>query len=332
MDYTHPCHVGCKYSVDKEWAWQHFSDFDHEEDLQLKHPQLLHSHQTRGGGLDTRTSTTADDAGSAASSQVLLSGWKYLTDAGGGVGAANGGGGGAASSSSGSSTGSSSTWASPSTSSPAAAAPGGTGVEGQLEGSLGGSLFSADFFQPFPPKASERATAGPRGSVEGAKNGPGLANLDQIADVLQQVTTGRMEQSAHPNRYHRPQNLHGYQRGQAHHARAHPHQAQQLQHHQQHHHHHPQYHQQPQRGYQPSPGILAPLRDPLAYQPHHLDQQHQHAYLQLQSVPVSRMAGSGGGENEQSIAGGVVSSSGRMAHASASRPTQAMQSSWQPSG
>lgn len=22
MDYTHPCHVGCKYSVDKEWAWQ----------------------------------------------------------------------------------------------------------------------------------------------------------------------------------------------------------------------------------------------------------------------------------------------------------------------
>lgn len=329
MDYTHPCHVGCKYSVDKEWAWQHFSDFDHEEDLQLKHPQPLHSHQTRGGGLDTRTSTTADDEGSAASSQVLLSGWNCLTDAGGGGGAANGGGGGAASSSSGSSTGSSSTWASPSTSSPAAAAPGGTGVEGQAEGPLGGSLFSADFFQPFPPKASERAAAGPREGVEGAKNGPGLANLDQIADVLQQVTTGRMEQSAHPNRYHRPQHGHGYQRGQAHHARAHPHQAQQLQHYQQHHHHHPQYHQQPQRGYQPSPGILAPLRDPLAYQPHHLDQQHPHAYLQLQSVPGSRMAGSGG-ENEQSIAGGVVSSSGRMAHASASRPTQAMQSSWQP--
>ncbi len=185
MDYTHPCHVGCKYSVDKEWAWQHFSDFDHIEDAQ----QLL----------DSRSNTTTEDEESVSDHVILEGGWNYLDEAGGG------GPGGA---------GSSNTWVP----SPSSSAAGGGG--GGLEGPLGASLFSSDFFKPFNPAGGASSSSGASPSA-GASVGS-LGSMDSMAAALHNVATtsprhhhggyggGHMHASPHRSSTHHQGGHHGY--------------------------------------------------------------------------------------------------------------------------
>lgn len=144
MDYTHPCHVGCKYSVDKEWAWQHFSDFDHVDD---------HT------PTDSHSATTTEDEES--DHVILEGGWNYLDEFGGAAQGASAAWVPNPLTSLESGPGSASTTASSSSNSP----PGSGGVPPGVMS----SLFSQDSIFKFPPGLlHEHNTAGGLAGASGA--------------------------------------------------------------------------------------------------------------------------------------------------------------------